>query len=319
MSCYNANRWLTQAIDSVLIQTFKSFELIIIDDGSTDNTKSIIEQYLDKDNRIIAIFKENTGLADSLNIGIRRAAGDWIARIDADDLCEPTRFEKQAKLAKSNTNLVLIGTGCSLINEYGANLATYSYPKTHDSLLRQLHNSRKFPPHSSAFYRKDKVLAIGGYRSRIKRAEDLDLWLRFSEIGEMACLDDALVMIRQHVGQISHDESGRQQLLDSRLAMISYWIRSNGGKDPVDEVLVSFEAFHLWLRTRLIQEGFFEYHSHCDSLKGLIRETPKSFTGVFRLAGNFLQHPIYSFRFFYRIVFSDNLTRRLALEWLKHK
>src|SRR2546430_2514522 len=95
MSCYNATRWLHEAIHSVLVQTHDKFELILVDDGSTDETWNIIQSYRDRDQRIVAISKKNTGLADSLNVGIARAKGAWIARLDADDLCEPTRLEEQ--------------------------------------------------------------------------------------------------------------------------------------------------------------------------------------------------------------------------------
>src|SRR6056297_1507561 len=110
MSCYNGQKWIGNAIESVLNQTFKDFEFIIIDDGSTDSSVNIIKNYLDKDQRVRLIEKENTGLPDSLNVGVNNARGKWIARLDADDLCESQRLEKQLKVANSDDSLVLIGS-----------------------------------------------------------------------------------------------------------------------------------------------------------------------------------------------------------------
>src|SRR5687767_6042714 len=93
MSCYNASAWLSEALDSVLNQTFQDFELIIVDDGSTDDTRKIIEEYAARETRIVSIVKANSGLADSLNVGVARARGRWVARLDADDVCEPERLE----------------------------------------------------------------------------------------------------------------------------------------------------------------------------------------------------------------------------------
>jgi len=88
MSCYNAERWLDEAVRSVLNQTFDNFEFIIIDDGSVDGTLSLVRRYASTDSRIIVVAKQNTGLSDSLNVGVQMARGKWIARLDADDLCE---------------------------------------------------------------------------------------------------------------------------------------------------------------------------------------------------------------------------------------
>ena len=119
MSCYNASRWLHEAIDSVLTQTFENFEFVLVDDGSTDDTWNIIQSYRDRDERIVPISKKNTGLPDSLNVGIAKARGAWIARLDADDVCEPTRLEEQVKFVSKHPEVVLLGTGCVEIDEQG--------------------------------------------------------------------------------------------------------------------------------------------------------------------------------------------------------
>ena len=116
MSCYNASRWLDESIQSVLNQSYGNFEFIIVNDGSTDCTQAIIQHYASSDDRIVMIEKANTGLADSLNVGISRARGVWIARQDADDISDLTRLEKQVRSAMINHNIVFLGTGLAEID-----------------------------------------------------------------------------------------------------------------------------------------------------------------------------------------------------------
>src|SRR5688500_1611394 len=111
MSIYNAERWLEEALDSVLAQSFSDFEFLLVDDGSTDGTARIIARYAARDDRCRVITKHNTGLSDSLNVGIERARGEWIARLDADDIAVPTRFEEQLTYLRKNPGVVLLGTG----------------------------------------------------------------------------------------------------------------------------------------------------------------------------------------------------------------
>lgn len=317
MSCYNASRWLDESIQSVLNQSFGDFEFIIVDDGSQDDTLSIIRHYASCDNRIVVIKKENTGLADSLNVGIRLARGEWIARLDADDICEPTRFEKQIGVARNNESLVFIGTGLTIIDASGQPSSIYHYPKTHHQLVRHLQKARKFPAHSTAFYRTSVVQSIGGYRPRIHRAQDRDLWLRLSELGELACLDEPLVRVRKHENQISHDESGRRQIIDSRTAMISYWIRQYKGIDPVSAGEHAFEAFRAWVIHQLETAHLFEKREYAVRLKSMLSGNPGSPGHLFKIMFLVLQHPYLTASFIYEKIFGESLTRKIAAKWLR--
>lgn len=316
MSCYNAARWLDEAIKSVLNQTYCNFEFLIVDDGSEDDTLKIIKRYADQDTRIAFIAKHNTGLADSLNLGIREARGKWIARLDADDVCEPSRLEKQFDLARENPALVFIGTGLTMIDQNGAELRDYRYPSRHASLLKHLRTSRRFPPHSSAFYRTEVVRAVGSYRTRIRRAQDWDLWFRLSEVGELACIDESLVKIRKHSSQISHDESGKRQKLYSRIAMTSYWLRQYGFPDPVSDVEERFEVFRIWIEKRLEEEALFISEYFMDQSRKMFYGAPKSPTGALKLFGMALRHPVIVLYQLRQRVFGDQLPRRLAQEWM---
>jgi glycosyltransferase involved in cell wall biosynthesis len=320
MACYNAERWLSEAIESVLRQTFTDFEFIIVNDGSTDNTPNILQQYASIDTRIVIITKSKTGLADSLNVGILKARGEWIARLDADDICELTRLEKQVLLAKTSKSLVFIGTGCVLINENGKRLSLHRYPTKHSALVRHLRTVRKFPTHSSVMYRKELVQAIRGYRTRITRSQDFDLWLRLASHGKLACIDEPLVMIRLHADQISYEESGRRQKVDSRVALISFWISRWGCCDPVDSDDVAFETFREWTEHRLISSGFFELQDYKANLRERLQTTFSLPSRCRVLFHAMVAHPSFTVAFLKDYFFGESLTRRLAREWIReHK
>lgn len=223
MSVYNGEALLSKSIESILNQSFKQFEFIIVNDGSTDNSHKIIHDYQKKDNRIIIINKKNTGLADSLNTGLRESNTDWIARIDADDICKFDRLKEQYLFIKNNPSTVLLGSNAKLIDLNGNSIGFLKYPTDHQKILKKLSITPETFPHSSVLYNRHTALKVGGYRSKITYAEDLDLWLRLSKEGNVACLDKCLVQIRIHPNQISHHDSGDTQYVDAHVAMVSYW------------------------------------------------------------------------------------------------
>jgi len=320
LSCYNGERWLAEAIDSVLNQTFEGFEFIIVDDGSTDNSLKIINNYVVHDSRIIVIAKNNTGLADSLNVGIKKASGKWIARLDADDLCLPMRLELQLATAKANPDVIYIGTGLFLMDEGGNVSKQYSYPRKHTALLKSLTHIGLFPAHSSAFYRTDIVLEIGGYRSKIKRSQDWDLWLRLSENGALTSIAEPLIKLRLHPGQVSHEESGRRQIIDSRCAVTSYWIRRLGHPDPINTSDDTFAIFHSWMTERLDQEGLFALYKYKLSIKACFSEMTNSPYAFLTIMYNIFSKPHLMLLLFKVRLLGESIPRRLAVEWLtKHQ
>lgn len=251
MSVYNGERWLAESMQSVLNNTFSDFEFLIVDDGSTDGTAQILNEFAKKDHRIRIIKKHNTGLADSLNCGIVEAKGFWVARQDADDVSEPERLLKQWQAVQSMPSVVLTGSAFVLISDEGREGRRYRLPRSNTRLASWLSTGKRFFPHSSAFFNRDIVQQVGGYRQRIKRAQDRDLWLRLSEVGEIACIDEPLVKIRKHDDQISHDEGGQRQLIDSSVASASYWLRKYGLPDPVEKDEKSFLLFYSWVAETL--------------------------------------------------------------------
>ena len=316
MSCYNASRWLGESIESVLNQSYDDFEFIIVDDGSKDDTPAIIERYATTDDRIVAISKANTGLADSLNVGISQARGEWIARQDADDISAPARLEKQVQLVMANRNIVFVGTGLIEIDEFGREYSTYRYPTAHSRLLKNLHTAQKFPPHSSAFYRRDVAQSISGYRTRFRRSQDRDLWLRLSALGELACLDEPLVRVRTHPGQISNDESGRRQRVDATMAMTSYCLCNTGASDPVDSDDEIFQAFYSWLERELSTEGGGGFQDEKERLKRLFKWRRNGAPANW-IALSVVAHPKFLIRLVCERLWGSSVAVRLARKWVK--
>lgn len=316
MSVYNGSYWLHQSIPSVLSQTFSDFEFIIVNDGSTDASLEIMQEYAARDARIKILDKSNTGLADSLNKGIELAIGDWVARIDADDISMSMRLEKQHELAQQNAALVLIGSALAIINANNEIETIFRYPTSHQLLRDRLLKKRSFFAHSSAFYRRNIAKILGGYRPRIKRSQDFDLWLRFSEVGELACIDEPLVGIRKHIGQVSHEDGGERQLIDSRVALVSYHLRNAGVMDPVgnDSQDENFQKFRAFVEKKIISDGLLEYRNFIEKFK--TNSANLSLKNAFSLFFYFSVNLRFFLRYLRERRYGENLSQKIAKKWI---
>lgn len=317
MSCYNGSRWLAEAIDSVLAQTFKKFEFILVDDGSKDNTLEIIRAYAARDSRVVAVSKKNTGLADSLNTGLAVATGVWVARIDQDDLCEPCRLERQLVFASGHPGLVLVGSSFAEIDEKGKIVKEYRYPQDHAGLVARLERLRGFFPHSSAFYRADAARNVGGYNTRITLADDRRLWLDLSLQGEIACLSERLVRIRKHSGQMSLDNKGARQFYDEAAATVCHFLQKAGCNDPsVCESEDEWIAFLSWVESRIEHLGTFERRKAWAEARTEYLAMENRQVGVLRFGTRLLQSG-YAGSLVLEKFFGTSLAKRLAQEWIK--
>jgi glycosyltransferase involved in cell wall biosynthesis len=317
MSCYNAGRWLHEAIDSVIAQTFVDFEFILVDDGSSDETRSIIENYGDRDRRIVPIFKGNTGLADSLNVGIAQARGAWIARLDADDLCEPTRLEEQFHFVCTHPDVVLLGTGCFEMDNRGRVIKKHLYPSDHNSLVRNLERLRPFFPHSSAFYRADGVRQVGGYNPRFRRSQDCRLWLELTSHGRIACLPRPLVRIARHPDQISLDDDGRRQLCYGTAGTVCHLLRKAGHQDPsIDTREDEWIAFLDWIENQMEALGIFKRRESWNDVRADYCTAENRLNGILRFGTRLLQSGHIRSQAWDRLV-GSSLPKQLAHEWMK--
>jgi len=180
MPVYNAEEYLDEAIQSILNQTYNDFEFIIINDGSTDKSLEIIEKYKKQDERIVVITRENKGLVVSLNEGIEKAKGKYIARMDADDISLPTRFEKQIEFMQ-NKNLDICGSHFFIVNEQSRYLSARVVSCKIDFNYMILSRSVPFA-HGSVMIKKDFLLEheLAYGKTVYNKAEDYALWIEFA-------------------------------------------------------------------------------------------------------------------------------------------
>ena len=214
MSVYNGSRYLQESVESILNQTFTDFEFIIIDDGSTDNTREILTKYADQDQRI-KLFKneENIGLTKSLNKGLRLARGEYIARQDADDVSLPKRFEKQVALLDNHLEVVLVSCNVEVINPEGKTVAEHQQACDSKFIAWYLLFSNYIAGHSQVMFRCKPVIDSGGYCEARRYSQDYELWCRLIEIGDIVILPEALQKQRLHNNSVSAQRGSQQRTL----------------------------------------------------------------------------------------------------------
>ena len=205
MPVYNGEKFLSQAIESILNQTFTDFELILIDDGSTDSSNTIIQRYAKKDSRVILTRQANSGIVSALNAALFAARGKYAARMDADDICIADRFEKQIDFLEANPSVLVVGGQGYLIDEDDDLISPISVVLDHDSIDSDLINkfNSKAMIHPATMFRTEKIKELGGYRDDFIWAEDLDLFLRVAERGKLANLDSLVIHYRRHGNSVT--------------------------------------------------------------------------------------------------------------------
>ncbi len=230
MPVYNCRQYVAEAIRSILQQTYRDFEFIIIDDGSTDGSGHILRVFAVSDSRIRLISRPNRGLVPSLNEGLSLSRGEFIARMDADDISFPTRLERQLAFMSSHPTVVATGTQHELIDDRSRLLgAARQHPLYHEDAVEWILTGRCPLNHPSVMMRRTAVLSVGGYRDH--PAEDLDLWIRLSECGQIRNVPDTLMRYR-----LRYDSLARQYTrndLDAIRQLISDACRKRGVAPPV--------------------------------------------------------------------------------------
>jgi len=209
MPAYNAQDYIADAINSVVQQTFTDFELLIVNNGSTDNTESIINSFSDP--RIKVVNQPEKGIAIALNTGLQHAQSDYIARFDADDICYPQRLEEQYNFMISHPEYIICGSACDYMDMHGNYIFTYHPPGyTHEEIQNIKHSSCPFI-HSSTMFKKENVLLHGGYPENAHHFEDHILWLKILKQGRACNLSQPLIKVRLNPGSITIDEKWRHR------------------------------------------------------------------------------------------------------------
>ena len=205
MPAYNAEHYLGEAIKSILSQSFEDFELILIDDGSNDGSLAVMRSFEAEDTRIRIISRANKGLIFSLNEAIAQARGEYIARMDADDIALTERFRKQIEFLDANPDVSLCGC-CINIIRGNRTFKARPQPATHEAAKVQLLFCPPVP-HPAVMFRKSFVDKYGlTYSMEYTHCEDYELWSRWIEYGKLANLSDYLMCYREHDNQISVTE-----------------------------------------------------------------------------------------------------------------
>ena len=231
MPVRNGQRWLSKAIDSALTQTFADFELLIIDDGSVDATPEILANYRARDPRVVILGQKQKGLVSALNLGLSHAQGALIARLDSDDVAFPERLQRQIEYLLKHPDVVLLGSWAQVIDEKGSpKHKRLQTPTDRSSLVKLLSKKNPFI-HSSVMFRTTVARELGGYRPAFEAAEDYDLWLRLSEIGDVAVLPEFLIQYRKH-DQSIRTKKALRGLFSVRLALLSSEARRTHRHDP---------------------------------------------------------------------------------------
>lgn len=209
MSVHNGEKYLREAIESILNQTFKDFEFIIVNDGSADSSKEIIFSY--DDPRIVYVENEtNIGLTKSLNKGLKLAKGEYIARMDADDISLPERLEKQTNFLNKNQDIALVGSLSQTIDTQGNTLNNNQESLFKEKIYYNLYFGNVFP-HSSVMFRKTAVESVGGYDENFRQAQDLDLWSRLSKQFAIGMESSILIKWRNSMNNISSQQQESQR------------------------------------------------------------------------------------------------------------
>lgn len=237
LSVYNGEMYIENAIRSVLSQTFPNFELIIINDASTDSSADIIRNFDDPRIRIVE-NESNIGLTASLIKGIRIAKGHYIARMDADDISLPHRFETQFSFLESHPDYALIGSSFYLINDNGETLGLVQV-LTENTLIQEKLTEKNWFCHGSTLIRKSAYEVVGGYNCEYKYAQDYDLWLRISEQFKVYNTDEPLYSWRDSAGCISRKKAEEQQFYSNKAKTEASLRRINNCLIKNDKPLVS--------------------------------------------------------------------------------
>lgn len=213
MGVYNNAPFLREAIESILNQTFSDFEFIIVDDGSTDESPFILKEYAEKDGRIKLLRQENVGLTRSLNAALAHAQGPYIARMDGDDVALLDRFELQIAFMECHPECVCSGTNVLVVDDMGDPIFYSRQPLLHQHIEKQLLMGRGSAIyHPTAIIRREAMKKIGWYNDIYRIGQDLDLFLRLSDFGQLLNLERVTLKFRKHYYSSTTFVEGRQSI-----------------------------------------------------------------------------------------------------------
>ena len=265
MSVYNGASHLAATMDSILSQEGVEFEFIVVNDGSTDETGEILDDYARRDSRVRVIHQRNTGLTRALIRGCAAATGEFIARQDAGDVSLAGRLALQLDVFRNNSNVVMTSCGTRFVGP--GNEFLYEVRQVGDELHRGLQHvdiDRVHGPssHTSVMFRRETYEKVGGYRAQFNVAQDLDLWMRLAEVG--MCWATPEVLCEFHLSKNSISAVRRYEQIRSAKIIVKCAAARRSGRD--DSALIAkwaqqrkWNLFFWWWLPRRLQEAKFYY------------------------------------------------------------
>jgi glycosyltransferase involved in cell wall biosynthesis len=233
MPVYNIERYLTEAIDSILNQTFTDFEFVIVNDGSTDGTARILEEYAAREPRIRVFHQPNGGIVSALNAGLAQCRAGYIARMDGDDISMPHRFALQVDYLDRHPNCVIVGGIFMSIDEAGNHRTPYRFDRNKVTSFDVFPVRVALTLHPLAMFRRDALLKVNGYRATFPHAEDYDLFLRVADYGTVDNLDEILLCYRDHGQSVSRRNIELQETATAYAEFAAIEIH-RGNPDPIE-------------------------------------------------------------------------------------
>jgi glycosyltransferase involved in cell wall biosynthesis len=256
----NGARYLREAVDSVLAQTVAKLEVVVVDDGSTDDTLEILRSY--RDERLRVVQQEPAGLVAALNRAVAEARGDLVARMDADDVSHPHRLERQLELLERESRLGLVGCGVETIDERGRTTGSWLLPADDDALRRRLLLRNLFT-HGSVVMRRSALESAGGYSGAYGANEDYDLWRRIARGWRLAAVPEVLYRYRVHSAAVTKQDvaarvASRERLRDELWNDDALLRAVPGERDRTEARSLAREALRrrrYWLAARVLLDA----------------------------------------------------------------
>ena len=246
---FNGQRFLDEAVESVLTQDFRDFEYLLVDDGSTDRTAEILAAWAARDPRVVLLRNSaNAGHSASLNRALRAARGTWIARQDADDLSEPGRFSRQMAFADDHPDVVLISTDYRVVDERGALLRSDRRSDRREVVEYFLRFGNILGGHTQVLFRRDDALAVAGYEESYRVSEDYDLWTRLAARGGVVIIPFFGMRYRLHAESASRAATREDRMTGVRIVqreLGGFLGRAVGEREALAVRIVSGAQFQL--------------------------------------------------------------------------
>lgn len=231
MSVYNDASHVEAAVASVLEQSFESFELVVVDDGSTDGGGSILDRLAASDIRVRVVHQANSGLTEALIRGCREARGEYIARQDSDDRSHPQRIAEQVALLERDPGVGFVSCATEYVGPRGEPLMVISRNADSQLATKGLLQEKLGPPaHGSVMFRRSLYESVGGYRAQFHFAQDADLWLRMAEVARVAYLPEVRYVALRETDSTSGVRRPLQRQF-GELAMLCRQARASGGDE----------------------------------------------------------------------------------------